>query len=82
MYQPKLEIGDEVYSAEYGIENAIVCGLKVYFEQNYKLNMLLPMTLDKWLDNTNNCDYDIMYEDLNGVLVRDCFSERYLERYE
>ena len=81
MYQPKFNIGQEVYSKEYGIEHAVVCGIKIYFEIDYEASNMLPITLEHWLDHTNNCDYDLMSEDMNGVLVRDCLTERFLEEY-
>jgi hypothetical protein len=81
MYQPKFKIGQEICSKEYGIEYAIISGVRVYFETNYNTASLLPMTLEHWLDNTNNCDYDIIYDDSDGVLVKDCFTERFLESY-
>lgn len=82
MFEPKFKIGDFVQAKEYGIEKAVVLGSKIYYESSNLIDRTVIDSVETYLEKSNNCDYEIIYDDREDSSVTETFSERFLEAYE
>lgn len=78
MYEPKFKIGDIVKSERYEFENAIIIGFKVYPDGKWREDF---KDLQKFLGESNNADYDLIYNK-DGVTFYETFSEEHLKESE
>jgi hypothetical protein len=81
MYKPKYEIGQYVKVEKYAIDKAVIIGVHVYVETINK-DVDLSVSLDKYIESVNGCDYDIVFIDPRyDSLAEDTFSECYLDEW-